>query len=493
MLDERTSMAIATINPATGETVQTFTPATDDQIEAALAKAAERFGSYRKTSFADRANWMRATADLLEAEADDVAAMMTLEMGKTLASAKAEALKCAKGFRYYAEHAEAMLADEPANADAVGAARAYVRYQPLGVVLAVMPWNFPLWQAVRFAAPALMAGNVGLLKHASNVPQSALYLADVLARGGFPDGCFQTLLIGSAKVEAILRDPRVVAATLTGSEPAGRSVAAIAGDEVKHTVLELGGSDPFIVMPSADLAKAAKTAVTARTQNNGQSCIAAKRFIVHTDVYDEFAEMFVDQMTALDGRRPDRSGHRRRAAGHRARPRGRRGAGRRGRRRRRQDPVRRRETGRTRLVLPADGHRRHHRGHADLRGGGLRAGRRAVPCLRLDEAIEIANGTTFGLGSNAWTNDAAEQERFIDDLDAGAGLHQRHDRVLPGAALRRRAPIRLRPRAVRTTASGSSATSRRSGWARLGEDAGAVFGDRDGVFGVRRIRPVCGA
>ena len=412
-------MAIATINPTTGETVQTFTPATDDQIEAALAKADERFRSYRKTSFADRADWMRATADLLEAEADDVAAMMTLEMGKTLASAKAEALKCVKGFRYYAEHAEAMLADEPANADAVGASRAYVRYQPLGIVLAVMPWNFPLWQAVRFAAPALMAGNVGILKHASNVPQSALYLADVLARGGFPDGCFQTLLIGSAKVEGILRDPRVVAATLTGSEPAGRSVAAIAGDEVKHTVLELGGSDPFIVMPSADLAKAVKTAVTARTQNNGQSCIAAKRFIVHTDIYDEFAEMFVDQMNALMVGDPT-------------------------------DPTTEvgplaTEQGRTdveELVdqAVADG--------AKILCGGKRldgpgwfypptviaditadmpiyAEEVFGPVASLfraadiDEAIEIANGTTFGLGSNAWTDDAAEQERFIDDIDSG--------------------------------------------------------------------------
>ncbi|HEY6573503.1 MAG TPA: NADP-dependent succinic semialdehyde dehydrogenase [Mycobacterium sp.] len=412
-------MAIATINPTTGETVQTFTPATDDQIEAALAKADERFRSYRKTSFADRANWMRATADLLEAEADDVAAMMTLEMGKTLASAKAEALKCAKGFRYYAEHAEAMLADEPANADAVGATRAYVRYQPLGVVLAVMPWNFPLWQAVRFAAPALMAGNVGILKHASNVPQSALYLADVLTRGGFPDGCFQTLLIGSAKVEAILRDPRVVAATLTGSEPAGRSVAAIAGDEVKHTVLELGGSDPFIVMPSADLATAVKTAVTARTQNNGQSCIAAKRFIVHTDIYDAFAEMFVDQMNALTVGDPT-------------------------------DPTTEvgplaTEQGRAdveELVdqAVADG--------AKILCGGKRldgpgwfypptviaditadmpiyAAEVFGPVASLfraadiDEAIEIANGTTFGLGSNAWTNDVAEQERFIEDIDSG--------------------------------------------------------------------------
>lgn len=292
-------MAIATINPATGETVKTFTAATRAEIDAALTRAHDRFASYRRTTFAQRAEWTMRTADLLESEADDVAAMMTLEMGKTLASAKAEALKCAKGFRYYAEHAEAMLADEPAEPSAVGASNAYARYQPLGVVLAVMPWNFPLWQAVRFAAPALMAGNVGILKHASNVPQSALYLADVLARGGFPEGCFQTLLIPASAVEPILRDPRVAAATLTGSEPAGRAVAAVAGDEVKHTVLELGGSDPFIVMPSADLAAAVQTAVQARVQNNGQSCIAAKRFIVHTDICDEFVARFVSQMDAL--------------------------------------------------------------------------------------------------------------------------------------------------------------------------------------------------
>ena len=296
-------MPIATINPATGETVKTFTPATDDEVQAAIARAYARFLDYRhSTTFAQRAEWANATADLLDAEAEETAAMMTLEMGKTLASAKAEAIKCAKGFRYYAENAEKLLADEPADAAKVGAAKAYIRYQPLGVVLAVMPWNFPLWQAVRFAAPALMAGNVGILKHASNVPQSALYLADVIARGGFPEGCFQTLLVSSSAVERILRDPRVAAATLTGSEPAGQSVGAIAGDEIKPTVLELGGSDPFIVMPSADLDAAVKTAVTARVQNNGQSCIAAKRFIVHTDIYDAFVDKFVERMQALGAR-----------------------------------------------------------------------------------------------------------------------------------------------------------------------------------------------
>jgi succinate-semialdehyde dehydrogenase / glutarate-semialdehyde dehydrogenase len=412
-------MPIATINPTTGETVKTFTAATDAEIDAAIGRAADRFVSYRRTTFAQRAQWMRATADLLEAEADQVAAMMTLEMGKTLASAKAEALKCAKGFRYYAENAEAMLADEPVPAAAVGASQAFARYQPLGVVLAVMPWNFPLWQAVRFAAPALMAGNIGLLKHASNVPQSALYLADVLARGGFPDGCFQTLLIPSGAVQAILRDPRVAAATLTGSELAGRSVAAIAGDQVKHTVLELGGSDPFIVMPSADLDAAVKTAVTARVQNNGQSCIAAKRFIVHTDIYDEFLARFVEQMAALrigDPTDPDVE------VGPLAT-----------------------EDGRVEVEKLVDSAVTAgaviHCGGKRLDGPGWFYPPTVITDItpdmeiyleevfgpvasvyraaEIDEAIEIANVTTFGLGSNAWTRDEAEQRRFIDDIAAG--------------------------------------------------------------------------
>ncbi|BBA86310.1 MULTISPECIES: NADP-dependent succinic semialdehyde dehydrogenase [Mycobacterium] len=413
-------MPIATTNPATGETVKTFTAASNDEVDAAIARAYARFQDYRRnTTFAQRAEWAHATADLIEAEADQTAALMTLEMGKTIASAKAEVLKSAKGFRYYADNAAALLADEPADAGKVGASQAYTHYQPLGVVLAVMPWNFPLWQAVRFAAPALMAGNVGLLKHASNVPQSALYLADVIARGGFPDGCFQTLLVSASAVEGILRDPRVAAATLTGSEPAGQSVGAIAGDEIKPTVLELGGSDPFIVMPSADLDKAVSTAVTGRVQNNGQSCIAAKRFIAHADIYDAFVDKFVEQMSALTVGDPT-------------------------------DPQTQvgplaTEQSRDEIAQQVD--------DAAAAGAVIRCGGKPLAgpgwyypptvitditkdmnlyteevfgpvasvyrAADIDEAIEIANATTFGLGSNAWTQDEAEQRRFINDIEAG--------------------------------------------------------------------------
>lgn len=416
---EKRVPAIATINPATGKTVKEFTAHNEAAIEAAIARAAARFADYRRTEFAQRSRWMHAAADLLEAEADDVAAMMTLEMGKTLTSAKAEALKCVKGFRFYADHTEELLADESADASAVTASRAFARYQPLGVVLAVMPWNFPLWQAVRFAAPALMAGNVGLLKHASNVPQTALYLSDVLARGGFPDGCFQTLLIPSSAVERVLRDPRVAAATLTGSEPAGRSVAAIAGDEVKPTVLELGGSDPFIVMPSADLPAAVRTAVVARTQNNGQSCIAAKRFIVHTDIYDAFVDAFTTQISALRVGDPT-------------------------------DPSTdvgplATEQGRDEVAQQVDAAAA---AGAVIRCGGKRLNRpgwyypptvitditRSMALFTeevfgpvasvyraadIDEAIDIANASPFGLGSNAWTREQTEIDRFIDEIEAG--------------------------------------------------------------------------
>ncbi|MDQ1679552.1 MAG: succinate-semialdehyde dehydrogenase / glutarate-semialdehyde dehydrogenase [Frankiaceae bacterium] len=412
-------MPIATINPVTGETVKTFDALSREELERKLARAHEAFSSYRLTSLDDRARWLRAAADLLDGEVDDIAALMTLEMGKTLASAKAEVHKCATGCRYYAEHAAEILADVPADAAAVKADKAYTHYQPLGPVLAIMPWNFPLWQCFRFAAPALMAGNVGLLKHASNVPQTAMLIEDVLRRAGFPAGVFQTLLVGSDAVEAIIADPRVVAVTLTGSEAAGRSVAAIAGRELKKTVLELGGSDPFIVLPSADLERAATVAVTARVQNNGQSCIAAKRFIVHTEVADEFARLFVEKMRALTVGDPTTEGT---DIGPLAT-----------------------EQGRRDVVDYIADARRH--GANILCGGEAPDGpgwfypptvvAGITPQMRmhreevfgpvaslyvvpdLDAAIALANDSPYGLGSNAWTEDEAERGRLIDELDAG--------------------------------------------------------------------------
>ena len=413
------TVAIATINPATGETVKTYDEMSEPDVERCLAAAAAVHQSYRLTSFAERAGWMRQAAAILDGEQDQIAAMMTTEMGKTLAAAKLEVAKCATACRYYAEHAEQFLADEPSDAEAVGAHRAYVRYQPLGPVLAIMPWNFPLWQAMRFAAPALMAGNVGLLKHASNVPQTALFMQDLFARAGFPAGAFQTLLVGSGRVEAILRDSRVMAATLTGSGPAGSSVAAIAGSEIKKVVLELGGSDPFVVMPSADLPRAAEVAAFARCLNNGQSCIAAKRFIVHDAVYDEFERLFTEQMSAktvgdpmLDSTDigPLASEQQRDDVEH--------------------------------LVADAVA-----KGARALCGGAAPEGpgfyypptvlAGITPEMRvhteevfgpvatlyrvpdIDTAIELANVTEFGLGANAWTTDEAERVRFIRDLTAG--------------------------------------------------------------------------
>ena len=412
-------MAIATINPATGATLKTYEEMSEAEVERCLAAAAAAHASYRLTSFDDRAGWMRRAAAILDDEQDHIAAMMTTEMGKTLAAARQEVAKCAATCRYYAEHAAGFLADEPADAGAVGAQRAYVSYQPLGPVLAIMPWNFPLWQAMRFAVPALMAGNVGLLKHASNVPQTALFMQDLFSRAGFPAGTFQTLLIGSARIEAILRDERVVAATLTGSEPAGQSVAAIAGSEIKKVVLELGGSDPFIVMPSADLARAAQVGAVARCLNNGQSCIAAKRFIVHDAVYDEFERLFTEQMAGKTMGDPMLAGT---DVGPLASE-------------QQRDDVE---------DLAADAVAK----GAKLLCGGvvpdspgfyypptvlagiteeMRVHREEVfgPVATLyrvggiDEAVELANGTTFGLGANAWTADEAERSRFIRDLAAG--------------------------------------------------------------------------
>jgi succinate-semialdehyde dehydrogenase / glutarate-semialdehyde dehydrogenase len=412
-------VAISTTSPATGEVLKTFDPMSPEQIDRALARAVDGYAALRGTSFARRAGWMTAAADILDAERDAIAAVMTTEMGKTLAAAKAEAAKCATACRYYAAHAEGYLADEPADAGAVKARRAYTIYQPIGPVLAVMPWNFPLWQAMRFAAPALMAGNVGLLKHASNVPQTALFMAELFTRAGFPDGAFQTLLIGSDQVERVLTDRRVRAATLTGSEAAGRAVAGVAGRELKKTVLELGGSDPFVVMPSADLEKAAAVATTARCQNNGQSCIAAKRFIVHTDVYDEFSAAFVRHMAALTVGDPMDAGT---DVGPLALAQGR-------------DDV--------------DGQVRDAVGHgATVLCGGEAPDRPGwwypptvvadlTPDMRMwseevfgpvaglfrvdsyEHAVRLANGTDFGLGANAWTIDPDEQNRFVADLDAG--------------------------------------------------------------------------
>src|SRR5260221_80266 len=289
-------MAIATTNPATGEVVKSSEPVTSAKLEHRWQLAASAFRNHRRTWFADRAAKMMRAAEILEKEKDECAHLMTLEMGKPLKAAVAEALKCATGCRYYAENAEKFLADEIVE---TGAKRSFIRYLPIGPILAIMPWNFPFWQVFRFVAPALMAGNVGLLKHASNVPQCALKIEDILLRSGFPEGVFQTLLIGSGPVDGILNDPRIVAATLTGSEQAGIQVGVSAAKRIKKVVLELGGSDPFIVMPSADLGAAVTTAVEARTQNNGQSCIAAKRFIVAESIADEFERKFVKRMQEL--------------------------------------------------------------------------------------------------------------------------------------------------------------------------------------------------
>ncbi len=417
-------MPIATVNPATGETLRIFDALTEDETEQRLQRAAEAFGRYRTTSFARRAELLRTAADLLEADQDDIARTVTLEMGKTYAAARAEAAKCVKAMRWYAEHAERLLADEyPAQGDVEdsGAAKVTVRYRPLGPVLAVMPWNLPLWQVVRFAAPALMAGNVGLLKHASNVPQCALYLEDLFRRAGYLEGCFQTLLIGSKAVEGVLRDHRVVAATLTGSEGAGRSVAATAGDEIKKTVLELGGSDPYLVLPSADVEAAARTAITARIQHNGQSCIAAKRFIVHAEVYDEFVDRFVARMSALAvgdpmdeatdvGPLSSASGRDDLAAlVDDARGRGARvlcGGG------RPEHPADGWYYLPTVLADVDAGMRIHH----EEAFGPVAAVYRVE---NLDEALRVANDTVFGLSSNVWTRDPDEQERCARDLEAG--------------------------------------------------------------------------
>ncbi len=410
-------MGIATINPATGETIQTFEPLTEVELEQKLATAQQAFVDYRLVSLAQRSHWMSQAATILESRKQEFGKLMTLEMGKTLKSAIAEVEKCALVCRFYAEHAAQFLADVPAQTDA---SKSFIRYQPLGIVLAVMPWNFPFWQVFRFAAPALMAGNVGLLKHASNVPQSALAIEAIFHEAGFPTGVFQTLLIGAAKVAPLMSDDRIKAATLTGSEPAGASLAAAAGKEIKKVVLELGGSDPFIITPSADLETAISTAVTARMINNGQSCIAAKRFILVGDIADRVEQQLVEKYQALkvgDPLLPETD------IGPLATPTILRDL---------EDQVKAAVQQGARLLT--GGHQLETPGNyfpptilsnipldsaiAQEEFFGpvamvFRAG-------NIHEAIKIANTIPFGLGASAWTTDPTEQEQFITELEAGA-------------------------------------------------------------------------
>ena len=409
-------MAMTSINPATGEEIKTFESLTDEQIDEKLELATRAFRRYWKTPFSDRAKKMVRAAEILEEKKEEFARLMTSEMGKIFTAAVAEAEKCAWVCRYYAENAERFLSDEAAE---TGAARSYVRYQPLGPILAVMPWNFPFWQVFRHIAPGLMAGNVILLKHASNVPQCALAIEDVVRRAGFPEGTFQTLLVGSDKVQSVIDDPRVRGVTLTGSEGAGRQVGSEAGENIKKTVLELGGSDPFIVMPSADLEEAVNTAVTARTLNNGQSCINAKRIIVHGEIADEFERRYVEAMQAL------RVG----------------------------DPMDE-EMDMGPLAMPQiledvdEQVKKSVEAGAKILTGGKpmdAEGNFYPPTVitdipedspaykeeifgpvaslfrarDIDEAIRIANDTSFGLGASAWTNDPEEQEIFINEIEAG--------------------------------------------------------------------------
>ncbi|MGB3692735.1 MAG: NAD-dependent succinate-semialdehyde dehydrogenase [Spirulinaceae cyanobacterium] len=411
-------MGIATVNPATGETLKEFTALTKEEIEQKLAFAQETFLKYRQTTMSQRGEWLNKAADILENRSAEFAQIMTMEMGKTLKSATAEAKKCALVCRYYSEKAEEFLADEPAATDA---SRSFVRYQPLGAILAVMPWNFPFWQVFRFAAPALMAGNVGLLKHASNVPQCALAIEAIITEAGFPPGVFQTLLVGAKQVEAIISDERVKAATLTGSEAAGASLAAAAGKHIKKTVLELGGSDPFIVLESADLEAAVETAVTARMLNNGQSCIAAKRFILHEAIAAEFEEKLLAKFKDLQVGDPIQENT---DIGPLATP---------------------------SILTELDQQVQAcaNQGAKILIGGKPikdRPGNFYPPTLitaippgtpadteeffgpvallfqvkNIDSAIELANSTSLGLGASAWTNNKADCDRLINELEAGA-------------------------------------------------------------------------
>jgi succinate-semialdehyde dehydrogenase / glutarate-semialdehyde dehydrogenase len=410
-------MKLQSINPATGELIESFDEITDADLEAALARAQQTFRTYRSSSFAERAGWLHKAAEILEGESDKWGRLMTQEMGKTYKAAVAEAEKCAWACRYCAENGGGFLADEEIETDAD---KSYVRYLPLGPVLAVMPWNFPFWQVVRFAAPALMAGNVGLLKHASNVSRCALALQEIFRRAGFPAGAFQTLLMSSKRVARVIADNRVQAITLTGSDLAGSQVAEHAGKHIKKTVMELGGSDPFIVLPSADLDAAVRIAVTARNINNGQSCIAAKRFIVHARVYDEFERRMVEGLVRLKVGDPMREDI---DVGPLA----------------------------TAQILETVERQvdQSVRAGARLLTGGKRLDRPGnfyqvsalaqippdAPAYReevfgpvallfkardLGEAIKLANASDYGLGSSVWTNDEEERRRCVDELEAGA-------------------------------------------------------------------------
>jgi succinate-semialdehyde dehydrogenase/glutarate-semialdehyde dehydrogenase len=409
-------MPIASINPATGENLKEFSPFDDAEIERRLSRAQEAFRRYRRTTFADRTELLHATSELLFQEKQKFAEIITLEMGKLLRDSVAEIEKCARGCRFYAENGARFLEVEPAQTDA---AESYVDYQPLGPVLAIMPWNFPFWQVFRFAAPALMAGNIGLLKHASNVPQCALLIEQILCRAGFGDGVFQTLLIEPEQVERLISDTRVKAVTVTGSEKTGAAVASAAAREIKKSVLELGGSDAFILMPSADFESALSTAVKARTINTGQSCIAAKRFIVADQIYDRFLEQFVDRMRALkigDPMNPETE------LGPLATEQILQGV---------HDQVQKSIAAGAKLLT--GGNRIHGPGffyeptvlidvpkespaYREEVFGPVAAVFRARDA---HDAIELANDTTFGLGASAWTNDRKEQEFFASDLDAG--------------------------------------------------------------------------
>jgi len=407
---------VASVSPLTGELLREYEQHSEEAVEKKIARAAATFREYRKVTFARRATMMLRAAEILEKEKQELGELMTREMGKTLKSAVQEAEKSAFGCRYYAENAEKFLADEPATTSAT---RSFVRYQPIGPVLAVMPWNFPFWQVFRFAAPALMAGNVGLLKHASNVPQCALAIEAIFHRAGFAEGVFQTLLIGPERTGLVIADPRVAAVTLTGSVGAGRSVGATAGREIKKSVLELGGSDPFIVMPSADLDRAVETAVQARVINNGQSCIAAKRFIIHQKIAVEFEKRFVSRMALLKVGDPMLAET---DVGPLATADVLRGL---------EEQVRKTVEMGARVLL--GGKRLERQGNffaptvlADIPTGSPAYDDElfgpVASLYRAEDmahAIAIANSSPFGLGACAWTNDPAERELFINDIESG--------------------------------------------------------------------------